>query len=55
MSKKERKRNNQYELSWFDGRRQNRIQCDDKRRRRMLYVLETLPWVSQVRVVQLRR
>lgn len=52
---KKKQRNRVYELSWFDGRRPHCVQCDDKRRRRMLTVLEALPWVRQVRVVALRR
>lgn len=51
---KKKQRNRVYELSWFDGRRPHCVQCDD-RRRRMLTVLEALPWVRQVRVIAVRR
>ena len=48
---KKKRSNRVYELSWFDGRRPHCVHCDDKRRRRMLTVLEALPWVSQIRAV----
>lgn len=52
MGKKKGQRNDrQFEVSWFDGRSPHCVHCDDKRRRRMLTVLEALPWVSQIRAV----
>ena len=52
---KKKQRNRVYELSWFDGRRPHCVQCDDRRRRRLLTTLEATPWVSQVRVVAIRQ
>lgn len=52
---KKKQRNRVYELSWFDGRCPHCIQCDNRKRRRLPTTLEALPWVSQVRVVAVRR
>ena len=52
---KKKQRNRVFELIWFDGRRPHCVQCDDRRRRRLLTTLEATPWVSRVRVVAVRR
>lgn len=52
---KTKKQSRVFELSWFDGRCLHCIQVNDKKRRRLLTTLESLPWVSQVRVVAVRR